>query len=376
MDVLVAALNFPPSAVNTAQAPSWLPRQLVPFVTLSVPTAPPVKPDSFPDSSYYGAGLLDFCLMITFIAVMAVLRDATRLLLAEPFARWKLTRNLRAHKLAKLAAAKTNGKANGTPEKANGHGAQNGNGNGYNASSPDTVTPAERKKLRHAVTRFSEQGWPVVYYAIQVPFGMYVHANLPTSMLNPVDVWANYPHFPLAGPVKFYYLLQTAFYIHQVLILNAEARRKDHWQMMSHHVITIALMVGSYFYNYTRVGCLIMLLMDICDIFLPSAKMLKYLGMRTLCDVMFITFMVSWFITRHVLFNIVIKVTWEVWYIVPRIWDPSRGHYLTKEIYLGFFTMLCTLQVIQLVWFGMICRVAYLVVSGKGAEDTRSDDEE
>lgn len=57
--------------------------------------------------------------------------------------------------------------------------------------------------------------------------------------------------------------------MHQVLILNAEARRKDHWQMMTHHAITVPLMVISYFYNFTRVGCLIMVLMDTCDIFLP-----------------------------------------------------------------------------------------------------------
>jgi very-long-chain ceramide synthase len=88
-------------------------------------------------------------------------------------------------------------------------------------------------------------------------------------MFNPVHLWLNYPHIPLAGPVKFYYLTQTAFYLHQVLILNAEARRKDHVQMMGHHVITILLMGLSYFSNFTRVGCLIMVLMDYCDIFLP-----------------------------------------------------------------------------------------------------------
>lgn len=87
--------------------------------------------------------------------------------------------------------------------------------------------------------------------------------------MDPVDVWINYPHIPLAGPIKFYYLTQNAFYIHQILVLNAEARRKDHWQMMTHHVITVVLMLGSYFYNFTRVGVLIMMLMDLCDIFLP-----------------------------------------------------------------------------------------------------------
>lgn len=88
-------------------------------------------------------------------------------------------------------------------------------------------------------------------------------------MLDPVDVWRGYPHITLAGPVKFYYLTETAFYLHQVLIINAEARRKDHWQMMTHHLITVTLMISSYSYNFTRVGCLIMLLMDISDVFLP-----------------------------------------------------------------------------------------------------------
>jgi acyl-CoA-dependent ceramide synthase len=57
--------------------------------------------------------------------------------------------------------------------------------------------------------------------------------------------------------------------MHQILILNAEARRKDHAQMMAHHIITVILMVTSYFTNFTRVGCVIMVLMDWCDIFLP-----------------------------------------------------------------------------------------------------------
>jgi len=33
------------------------------------------------------------------------------------------------------------------------------------------------------------------------------------------------------------------------------------------------------------------------------------------------------------------------------------------------------LQVLTLIWFGMIIRVAYGVLSGKGAQDSRSDDE-
>ena len=81
------------------------------------------------------------------------------------------------------------------------------------------------------------------------------------------------------------------------------------------------------------------------DVRRQLAKMFRYLGMSTVCDATFVVFLLSWFVTRHVLFLLAIKATWEAWYVVPRIWDPSRGHFMTKEIYIGFFTMLVVLQV-------------------------------
>lgn len=39
--------------------------------------------------------------------------------------------------------------------------------------------------------------------------------------------------------------------------------------MMTHHFITVALVTFSYMYHFTRVGCLVMFLMDWCDIILP-----------------------------------------------------------------------------------------------------------
>ncbi|KAI0824735.1 longevity assurance proteins LAG1/LAC1 [Trametes gibbosa] len=352
--------------MNTDAAPGWLPSYLVPFFVLSYPVPPPENPDSFPNSKYYTNGPLDACIIITAIAVMAVLRDFTRLFIMEPFARWKLTQDLKKTR----AAARANGKANG-------NGYANGNGNGHASHANGLViSKQEARKMQRSVIRFAEQGWSVVYYTAQWFFGVYIHRNVPTHMLDPINVWHGYPHTPLAGPIKFYYLLQNAFYMHQVLIINAEARRKDHWQMMTHHVITVVLMVSSYCYDFTRIGCLIMVLMDLCDIFLPMAKMQRYLGYSTACDVTFVMFLVSWFVTRHVLFVFAIKATWDSWYVVPRVWDPSRGYYMTKEFFWGFLTMLVTLQIIQLIWFWMVCRVAYRVVTGQGAEDTRSDDED
>ncbi|KAK7696028.1 hypothetical protein QCA50_000669 [Cerrena zonata] len=358
--------------MNTLEAPEWLPSFAIPFFTLSYPTPPPAVPDSFPNSKYYSTGLLDGCLIITIIAVFAILRDVARVYIMEPFAHWKLTRDLRL-KHAK-AVGRANGKANGhsSPSKTNGV----ANGNGHAAPQEFVITKAEARHLHRSVIRFAEQGWSFIYYTAQWSFGSYVHYNLPTTMLNPVEVWHGYPHIPLAGPLKFYYLTETAFYLHQFLILNAEARRKDHWQMMTHHVITVILMIGSYSYNYTRIGCLIMLLMDLSDVFLPLAKMFRYLSMSLACDVMSACFMLSWFVTRHALFLLVIKSTYfDALRIIPEAWDPTTGHYITKEVILGFNIMLIALQILQLMWFSIIVRVAWKIINGQGAQDERSDSE-
>ena len=130
---------------------------------------------------------------------MAILRDALRLGFFEPLARWKLYRDLRRKREARLATSKfangfangngnanghanghtnghTNGHANG---HANGHGNGNGNGhangyaNGHSSTSTSwTPTRRETRLIERSVMRFAEQGWNVVYYPLQWAFGM------------------------------------------------------------------------------------------------------------------------------------------------------------------------------------------------------------
>ena len=146
---------------------------VAPFFTLQYPTATPAHPDSFPHSAYYNAGKLDICILISYIAIMAVLRDAFRLGIFEPLARWKLLRDLEFER--KKVLNKVNGSANddtGHHHIANGNGKANGNGH---ANGNNRVVLGTRKKLRQlnrSVLRFAEQGWSVVYYSLQLSFGI------------------------------------------------------------------------------------------------------------------------------------------------------------------------------------------------------------
>jgi len=159
--------------------------------------------------------------------------------------------------------------------------------------------------------------------------------------------------------------------------------------------------------------------MDFVDIVFSAAKMMKYLEFPQLVtDLMFGLFVVAWFITRQIgLLLITLNVYSEspkyislhepeIYPLGPydlvssRLFPSSLCFALSRELgwktrrltcfvslvlssqhysrtaQRTFYTSLGLLWVLMCVWFVMIGRVAWKVVIGSGAEDTRSDDEE
>lgn len=120
---------------------------------------------------------------------------------------------------------------------------------------------------RHAATRFAEQAWSVFYCTISFVIGLYIVLTSP-YWGDMREMWANYPQIESDGSFKAYYLVEMAFWLQQVFVLNIEARRKDFWQMFTHHIITCTLIFMSYTYNVTCVGNVILCIMDSSDILL------------------------------------------------------------------------------------------------------------
>jgi acyl-CoA-dependent ceramide synthase len=85
---------------------------------------------------------------------------------------------------------------------------------------------------------------------------------------------AGYPHTLLPALTKFYYLAQLGWWFHQLYVIHSEKPRKDHWQMFAHHILSITLIISSYCMNYTRIGTVVHVFMDFCDILLPVRPLL------------------------------------------------------------------------------------------------------
>ena len=151
------------------------PSYIEPFISLSYPTDTPKDPDSFPHAPYYDTGRRDLCFIITCIAVMAVLRDTLRLGVFEPFARWKLSRDLTLRKKQKSLRAVANGTANGQAKSGS-------NGNGHAANQGLHPSARELRQVHRSVLRFAEQGWSVVYYTLQWSLGLVCRSFLGSGL--------------------------------------------------------------------------------------------------------------------------------------------------------------------------------------------------
>jgi acyl-CoA-dependent ceramide synthase len=96
----------------------------------------------------------------------------------------------------------------------------------------------------------------------------YIYCHSP-HYLNLRGLWTSWPDREVDVLMKGYILGQWAFWLQQILVIHIEERRKDHMQMLIHHFITCSLLYACYGYHHTRVGNLILIIMDVVDLFLP-----------------------------------------------------------------------------------------------------------
>lgn len=130
--------------------------------------------------------------------------------------------------------------------------------------------------------------------------------------------------------------------------------------------------------------------------------MLKYMGYELACNVAFGVFLGTWLIARHLVY---LTLCWSIYKNLPLglpfgCYDNATGEMYSADgqpdnwghllwpfknldgpicmndnIKLIFLSFLLFLQVLSIIWFTMIVRVAVKVLRTGAAEDSRSDDE-
>ncbi|KAJ2555617.1 Sphingosine N-acyltransferase lag1 [Coemansia sp. RSA 1878] len=235
-------------------------------------------------------------------------------------------------------------------------------------------------KSSRSQRRFGETGWFLCYIVLSWSIGFSIWRDSPYYM-NTRHLYANYPedHVLMPYSLKWYYLVQTAFWISNLYTIFVEERRKDHMEMLTHHVVTIALVVLSYTFHFTRFGHVFMLVMDFPDVFLSLAKLVRYLGNEMAPNILFGLFTISWVATKHYLcIKMMISIWTEGIFEVPmeKRFPHCPDSYASYPIVGFMWAILCVLQAVLIYWFVMILKVLEKVlIKGEDAADERSDEE-
>ncbi|KMZ74094.1 LAG1 longevity assurance-like protein [Zostera marina] len=232
----------------------------------------------------------------------------------------------------------------------------------YNGNRPLKIDEARQVKIE----KMSESMWKFSYFLIGVIWSVSIICNESWSR-DIHDYFRGWPDHPLKVSMKLFYIWQCGIYIYSIVaILTWETRRKDFPIMLSHHIITIILIVYSYL---VRIGCIIIALHDTCDIFLEVAKVLKYIQAEMGASIFFGIFAISWFLLRLVYFP---------------FWVIRSSSYLSIEfisasenfiiMYYVFNSMLISLLFFHVYWWKLICSMILTQIKNRAnvGEDVRS----
>lgn len=273
----------------------------------------------------YQKGYKDIFFLIFYVVVFSCLRQTTTLYIFEPFAAWWGIKN-------------------------------------------------ERKR-----ERFMEQGYAFLYWGVAGLVGLYVMSFQDNWWMNFEHLWIKYPHWQMRSELKAYYLLQFSYWTQQalVMLLRLEAPRKDYYELIAHHLVTLWLIGWSYTVNLTQIGTTVFVCMDIPDAWLAVAKGCSYLGLDLAATVIFGVFMFVWTYFR---IYTSARTLYSVWYqfdLIPRHtreWNPTKGWWLAPWMRYQIFAPLALLLLLNLFWYYLMWRVLVRAIRGH-ISDEREDGE-
>ena len=195
-----------------------------------------------------------------------------------------------------------------------------------------------------------ESAWRLAFYAFS---SAWLLLAVPMRVGSPDDLWDVYTAATAAETLM--YMLQLAWYAHQLTThLFLDARRKDFWLMLAHHVATLLLIEGSRRLNYYRVGLMVMLAHDPCDVALDGAKLLQYLRRTRAAACVYVALVFCWAGTRLAFFPYLIYSLWA--HAPSRVPNDCQGC-------AALGAMLALLQIFHIFWFVQILQVGWRALS-------------
>ena len=223
----------------------------------------------------------------------------------------------------------------------------------------------ESRATKRRVQTLSQALVQTIFQVLSAWFAWRILSTQPW-LWHPND-WSIQEDPTVAPDLKFYSLLYAARYISDLDSLRYDVTRRDTWAYAMHHVVSVALVLGSAMEGYIRIGCVMMFLLDWVDPFMLTAKMFRYLsidrsdGYQVAACRFFEIFGIVSVVTRTIMLNFV-------------VWIALRDF---PESAIVLKVLCIVLALLQTFWLVVIVRTALNQFSQNGSvDDIRSDSED
>ncbi|RLN37812.1 hypothetical protein BBJ28_00016507, partial [Nothophytophthora sp. Chile5] len=198
--------------------------------------------------------------------------------------------------------------------------------------------------------------------------------------LNKEEYFKDWPYSPSEG-LRWYYMIYLAFWIQSIdFMLNLtnnhySVKRKDNAEMLVHHFATISLMLFSYSVDLTRMGISVLMIHDVNDLLLETAKVFVYLGWENLANMFFGTFALMWFVVRWGFYSYnILHSAYAYAYsdIVVHILEAGSYRDIDANVWywvwIVWFGFLCLLLVLHIYWGLLIVKMVVKVLGDGNVE--------
>lgn len=218
-------------------------------------------------------------------------------------------------------------------------------------------------------------------------YGLYIGWNEPW-FLNKYEYFTDFP-YEANEAQRWYYMIYLSFWIQSIdFMLNITnkhytVKRTDNAEMLVHHFATISLMLFSYSVDLTKMGICTLMIHDVNDLMLESAKVFVYLQWETVANILFGLFALMWFIVRWFFYSYNILHSAYVFAyrdIVVPILKAGSFHGVDASlwywVWVVFFGFLCLLLVLHIYWGILIVKMVIKALDeGNVEKDIRSESE-
>ncbi|CAG5127943.1 unnamed protein product [Candidula unifasciata] len=198
-------------------------------------------------------------------------------------------------------------------------------------------------KIKHS--KFNESGQLLVFSLVSAVWGanIFFRENFVTSVN---QLWEGYPHNNLSFSVKFFFIIQLAYWLHNYPELYLQKVRKEEiFGRLQYTTLYLIIISAAYFLNFTRVALCVLVLHYVVEFIYHVALLSHFSEKRDIASSIFTVFDIFFVVVR--LGTITLAVL-TFWYGLAQssqpVIDVVAGNYNTYLIRINCLAALCLIQ--------------------------------